>query len=202
MIDFRVFTPTDHPVVKHLLVEGFYTVGEINIHKLIETDIIQSQSLEKSDQFYLESMFESEFGHIDIAFAEPSWYLIAKYDGVIIGRIGIIKRAVKVENELINVGGISGVVLLKNWRGKNVSKLIIDEAANFIKSYLKLDFGLLLCRDEVIAVYKKCNWNVIDEITSFSQTTGEKIYPRNTMVIELSNKRWPKGTINLNGLPW
>ena len=169
---------------------------------MIHINIVHSSSLDKEEIEYLEKMFGYEFGHIDIQWSTPEWYLIAKCEDKIIGRIGILRRAITVGREVFEVGGISGVIVSSEWRNKSISKLTMNEVATFIKDNLKLDFGLLLCRDEVVPVYEQCNWYIVKNNTVFSQSTGEKIYSKNTMVIECRDKKWPEGSINLNGLPW
>ncbi len=67
---------------------------------------------------------------------------------------------------------------------------------------MRLDYGLLLCRSEVAPFYEKLGWRIVGDPTTFDQPTGKTIFPRLTMVLELVEKPWPKGTVDLCGLPW
>jgi len=174
----------------------------MNFNELIKIEILRNDSMETFDRVNTEKMFEYEFGNINIKWSNPKWYLLAKYNGNIIGRIGILKRSVIIENTAINILGLSGVIVIKDWRGKKILNLMMQEISEYARTNLKVDFGLLLCRNEVIPIYEKYKWYKVDEITTFSQPTGKIIYPKNTMVRSFSHKTWPIGPINLNGLPW
>jgi len=166
------------------------------------TNICKIDKIAQSELNYLENWFNNEFGHIKIEWSKPKWYLTLKVDVNIIGRIGILKRKVNVEKLDIDVGGISGVILKKEWRGQKLSRLMLKKASDFIKNDLGLDFALLLCDDKVVPIYRKLNWYVVEGPTVFKQSTGIIKYSKNTMILDLSNKKWPRGKINLNGLPW
>jgi len=174
----------------------------MNFNELIKIEILRNDSMETFDRVNTEKMFEYEFGNINIKWSNPKWYLLAKYNGNIIGRIGILKRSVIIENTAINILGLSGVIVIKDWRGKKILNLMMQEISEFARTTLKLDFGLLLCRNEVIPIYEKYEWYKVDEITTFSQPAGKIIYSKNTMIRNFSHKTWPTGPINLNGLPW
>ncbi len=46
---------------------------------------------------------------IKTIWAKPQWYLIAKYNNSTIGRIGVLKRTISINNRNIDVGRISGI---------------------------------------------------------------------------------------------
>jgi len=168
----------------------------------ININIYNATDMNKSELDFLEDWFNSEFGYIEIEWAKPQWYLIMKYDNEIIGRIGIIRRRININSKNLEISGITGVIVKEQFRGKKLSKIVLQKATNFIKDKLKLKFALLLCRDEVVPIYEKCNWYIVKGPTLFEQTTGLKEYSKNTMVINLSNNIWPDGIINLKGLSW
>jgi len=169
---------------------------------MIRINIINNTDISESILTYLEDWFDREFGHTGIEWAKPQWYLIMKNNQEIIGRIGIIKRKINVNGKEIDVGGITGVIIKKEFRGKGLSKTMLKKTAEFIKEILKLKFALLLCRDRVVPVYEKCNWYIVHGPTLFEQKNGPQEYSNNTMIINLSNDEWPGGPIQLQGLPW
>jgi hypothetical protein len=57
------------------------------------------------------------------------------------------------------------------------------------------------CRSELAPFYAKFGWKIIDSPTTVDQPSGKVVFPRLTMILECGKKPWPKGTIDLFGLP-
>jgi GNAT superfamily N-acetyltransferase len=161
-----------------------------------EKDLIQ----ERKDQ--LIQWFRDEFGYIPFKWADPDWYILALNGSELIGRLGIIDRVVLVEAQQIHVGGISGVITKKKWRKRGVGRTLMTEAVNVIEDKLNTSFGLLLCREEVSSFYNGLGWKVNDFSTTFEQPKGKMTFPKLTMTYSCKGNVWPKGPIDLNGLPW
>lgn len=51
----------------------------MNFTELVKVDIFKSDSMEKIDKVTGGKLFEREFGHIDIKWSKPEWYLLVKY---------------------------------------------------------------------------------------------------------------------------
>ena len=172
--------------------------------KQLTIGLKRADRLTELERTNLQNWFCEEFGQmLPFEFAEPDWYLLAYIEKDLVGRIGILKRTILVDGEEWHVGGISGVIVRKAWRSHGISKRITKEACDFIRDQLKVDFGLLFCRDELIPLYQECGWDVIRTKTIFSQSTGKSTHPRDFLMMqELSGKKWPKGEVDLNGLPW
>jgi predicted acetyltransferase len=146
--------------------------------------------------------FEEEFGHIPIQWADPEYYVFAISDSEIISRLGIIERKVSVNEHPLNVAGISGVITRSEYRKSGIASYVLKNAVAFISNDLGINYGLLLCRDEVASVYEKLGWKVFDGPTTFHQPNGKMIYHKLTMVLECGQEKWPIGAIDLCGLPW
>ena len=119
-----------------------------------------------------------------------------------VGRLGIIERKVTVCEHSLNTAGISGVVTRPEFWNNGIASHMLKNAVDYSTRALGINFGLLLCRDEVAPVYEKLGWKVVDGPTTFSQPNGKMIYPRLTMVLECGTEQWPTGAIDLCGLPW
>ncbi len=65
-----------------------------------------------------------------------------------------------------------------------------------------MELGLLLCRNEIVPVYKKNGWEVVKSSTYFIRKSKIQKYPYTTMVLRYFDSDWPKGNIDLCGLPW
>jgi GNAT superfamily N-acetyltransferase len=120
----------------------------------------------------------------------------------LIGCLGILRRTVAVGERDIRVGGIAGVITHSEWRRRGVTSALLKEAVGFIGHHLGCEFGLLLCRKEIVSVYAQGGWRRVDGPTRFSQPSGKQTYPGATMIYQCTGRPWPPGPIDLCGLPW
>jgi GNAT superfamily N-acetyltransferase len=146
--------------------------------------------------------FDKEFGKIPFQWAEPNWYVLALSDSTLIGRVGIVERKVSVNGYFLRIAGITGVITAVDWRGLGVGTDMLNNATEFIHNQLKISYCLLLCRSEVAPFYAQLGWKRIDGPTTFDQPSGKRVFPRLTMILEWGEKQWPKGPVDLCGLPW
>jgi GNAT superfamily N-acetyltransferase len=150
----------------------------------------------------LDRMFESEFGHDTLVYALPGWHAMGILDGSLVGRSGILKRTISVGKELLQVGGICGVVTAPEFRGRGIAGALLDESVSFIRNNLHLPFALLTCRLKLEAFYQRLGWKTVTGPTVFTQPDGVRTCKGLTMVMELGLRVWPEGPIDLRGLPW
>jgi len=150
----------------------------------------------------LDRMFESEFGHHSLVYDLPSWHTMGVLDGNLVGRVGILKRTILVGKELLQVGGICGVVTAPELRGRGIASALLDESVAFVKNSLSLPFALLTCRSKLEAFYQRLGWKTVIGPTVFTQPDGLRTCKGLTMVTELGSRVWPEGPIDLRGLPW
>jgi predicted acetyltransferase len=162
--------------------------------------LVSDLSLEQRKE--LEQWFQKEFGHIPYQWASPNWYAFARIENMLVSCLGIVERVVSVNGQPLRLAGISGVMTYPEWRGRGIASALLEEAVAFIRNELGMQFGLLLCREEVSSLYARLDWKVVEGPTMFDQSTGKKIYPRLTMILPCGEKEWPPGPIDLCGLPW
>ncbi|MFX1487204.1 MAG: GNAT family N-acetyltransferase, partial [Promethearchaeota archaeon] len=143
-----------------------------------------------------------EFGNIPIQWAQPEYYVRSTSDSEIIRRVNILERKISFNKHSLNVGGITGVITRSECTRNGIGSCMLKNTAVFISSDFNIDFGLLLCRDEVASFYEKLGWKVVDGPTSFYQPQGKMIFPRLMMVFERGQIPWQTGAIDLCALPW
>jgi aminoglycoside 2'-N-acetyltransferase I len=114
----------------------------------------------------------------------------------------VLDSKVSVGNQIIRVGGIGGVATKPEFRHRGVASAMLARAAEFMKSDLGMEFGLLLCRHEVSPVYAKVGWVIVPGPTTFTRAGVAATYPHDTMILPLSGRAWPPGPIDMLGLPW
>lgn len=150
----------------------------------------------------LEEMFNKEFGSHTLIYALPRWHAMGILEGSLVGRVGILERAISVGQELLRVGGICGVVTVPEYRGHGIASTLLDESVAFIKKRLSLPFALLTCNLRLEAFYRRLGWKTVDGPTVFTQPDGVRTCGGLTMVMECGSRPWPEGPIDLRGLPW
>jgi aminoglycoside 2'-N-acetyltransferase I len=146
--------------------------------------------------------FEAEFGPRADRWAPADYYVLLNRDGQLVGRLGVLDSKVSVANQIIRVGGIGGVATKPGFRHRGVASAMLARAAEFMKSDLRVEFGLLLCRHEVSPVYAKMGWVIVPGPTTFTRAGVAATYPNDTMILPIAEKRWPSGAIDMLGLPW
>lgn len=135
-------------------------------------------------------------------FEKPHWAVIKKINNEIVSFCNIVERVVKFDDNAIQVGGINNVVTAPSHQGKGYFKEVMKEAQTFFFNDLIADFGLLLCSDELVSLYKKLGWYQVHSRLVFSQPNEEDIeWPANVMLIARDTREMPL-KINLQGLPW
>ncbi|MGO9454759.1 MAG: GNAT family N-acetyltransferase [Candidatus Binataceae bacterium] len=150
----------------------------------------------------LERWFQQEFGQTTFVWSPAQWYIIARHDGAMVGRMAIVKREIAVGGNKFAVGGVAGVATRPEWRHRGVASALLRAAAEFVSENLHCRFALLLCRPGVAPVYAQAGWERVEAETSCDQPTGRAIYPLFTMILRLASDPWPAGPIDLCGLPW
>jgi aminoglycoside 2'-N-acetyltransferase I len=149
----------------------------------------------------LRGWFEEEFGRAD-RWAEPDFYVILSLEEQLAGRLAILDRQVSVDGATVRVGGIGGVATKTKFRHRGVASAMLVRAAEFMKNDLEVEFGFLLCRHEVSPVYTKMGWIIVPGPTTFTRAGVVATYPNDTMILPLTERRWPSGPIDMLGLPW
>lgn len=134
--------------------------------------------------------------------AKPSWVAIMEQDGEIVSFCNIVERSARFDNNRVEIGGLSHVVTLPEFRGNGYSKEVVMEAAKFMFDTLLADFCLVLCTDERVAYYRKLGWYMVNSKLICSQSGCDDIeWEGNTMLYSRAARELPL-IIDLQGLPW
>jgi GNAT superfamily N-acetyltransferase len=134
--------------------------------------------------------------------APKVWRTLAWVDGDVAGHVGIVPRTAEVDGRPIALGGISGVWIAPEHRGHGLGKAVLATAATFIRD-LGAAFGLLLCRPELEPFYVRLGWWRVPGPLVFEQPARQLTWTLSVMVLPCAaGAEWPRGTIDLCGLPW
>ncbi len=163
-----------------------------------------SELLEKTKNA-LNSFIDNEFGHIPIVneteWATPDWTIVYYKNDLIATFYNIIEREITVDGKIYKIGGINNVITPKEFRGKGYASKTLKNTEKLIFDELKCAFGVLLCADNLIPFYEKLNWYKVKCPVYFEQSSGQKLWGANIMLLTKNEKLNP-AKIELNGLPW
>ncbi|MEX2246218.1 MAG: GNAT family N-acetyltransferase [Dehalococcoidia bacterium] len=169
----------------------------------MDIELVHEDEMAEGERQALDGWLGEEFGHLPYEWAPRPWRLLARDDdGAIVGHVGLLVRAVTAGGTPVPVGGVGGVVVRPERRGKGVASALLARAEEEMRERFGAPFGLLLCRAEVAPVYQRAGWRIVAGPTVFAQAAGTETYPRLTMVLALAGGRWPPGAVDLCGLPW
>jgi len=150
----------------------------------------------------LDDLFDSEFGSLPEVFSDSDWFIMGFIEDLLVSRVGVVKRVVSVADEIVVVGGVSGVVTRPDYRKHGYASRLMRCARRFMRDELPADFGLLTCRKDLESFYKRLGYKVVSGPTTYAQPGGSMACKGLTMVIELGKAGWPEGPIDLCGFPW
>lgn len=150
-------------------------------------------------------IINSEFGHIpivsDTEWACPDWTIIYYENKEIATFYNIVERNIIVDGEKVKIAGINNVITPKKFRGKGYASKLLRETEYILFKKLDCKMGILLCADNMIPFYALLNWYKVDSDIYFEQSSGQKIWSANVMLLTKDKKINPN-KIDLNGLPW
>jgi len=134
--------------------------------------------------------------------AQPDWAVMVWEDDDMVSNVHIIERIGKVGTESIKLGGIGNIATKVEWRQRGYASAALKVAQDFLYDPLRVDFGLMIATKEMISRYKKVGWGVVAHSLMIDQPDGKMALNYAVMVLPVCRQDWPKGPIDLCGLPW
>ncbi len=180
-------------------------IGVVHLQKHQMVEVKKYSELTERIKEKLNSFIEGEFGHIAIVkgteWATPDWTIIQYENDLIATFYNIVIREIIIDGETFRISGINNVITPKEFRGKGYASNILRETEHLIFDDLSCKMGVLLCADDLIPFYERLNWYRVYCPVYFRQSTGQKIWAANTMLLTINKKSHP-AIIDLNGVPW
>jgi predicted N-acetyltransferase YhbS len=133
-------------------------------------------------------------------------FVIARLNGEMIGRAAVVTRDVRVGEQNLTIMGVAGVIVRDEFQKKGLGKELMTASMRFVGRN-PAEFCVLMCNLELEALYSRYGFRTIPgQNAVFSQPDGKtyEYKPKDgiTMVFEKPGSVWPKGALNLNGLPF
>lgn len=171
----------------------------------LEIEIRATRDLSEEERKHIGEWLWHTFGSPEAAeyeWATPDWHVLVRVDGELVSHVEVVERVGTVDGRPVKLGGIGGVVARPQWRGRGLASLAMEKATAFMRDALGVEFGLLVCGEDMVAFYRRLGWEVVEGPMMCDQPGGKVTFIGVTMVLPVADKAWPEGTIDLCGLPW
>ncbi len=130
------------------------------------------------------------------------WHFLVYANDQLVSHVGIVKHIVTAGEQQVSVGGIGGVVTVPAAQSKGYASTALQQATNFMREELMVEFGLLFCLQRMIPFYQRFGWQEVREPVIIDQPSEKILSPLVVMVLPCRNQTWPTGTVKLESLPW
>ena len=165
------------------------------VREASELSASESASLRRLDAEAFVSEDEIDLLGRKMEWAPPRWHLAYWNNDEAICHVGIILRRGTLNGVEVAIGGVEGVATSPASEG-------LVRALDFLKE-LSVDFGLLICREELIPFYRKRGWNLYTDPVAIIQSGKRTFFSLSSvMVCPIGIASKIEGTIDLNGPPW
>jgi hypothetical protein len=116
--------------------------------------------------------------------------------------VGIHLREAVANTTAVMIGGIGGVKTHPAARRRGLASKAMGRAIEFFKDH-DVDFGLLVCEPELVALYEWLGWRLFDgSLLVVQQSKAVPFTFARAMVYPIRGPTPTTGVIDLHGLPW
>jgi predicted acetyltransferase len=134
--------------------------------------------------------------------APADWTVMVWEDDDLVTNVHIVERTVKVGDQAVRLGGIGNVATKVEWRKRGYARSALDTAQNFLRAPLNVDFGMMIATEPMISRYEKLGWSLAAHSMLVEQPDGKMMLNYPVMILPVCRQGWPKGEIDICGLPW
>jgi predicted acetyltransferase len=173
----------------------------------LSISIEKTATLQPALRHQIDAMTKEQFGGDELvrslAWSEPNWTVVVKEGSSLASFLHIVERVTLFDGKKTSVAGINNVITPPEHRGKGYATDALGEAQYVMFNKLKVEFGLLLCADDLVPYYEKLGWYAVDCPLTFSQPDGKKHTWQAAAMLLAPNGSQPKPKkIDLQGTPW
>jgi predicted GNAT family N-acyltransferase len=134
--------------------------------------------------------------------SEMDWHILGWVGDNLISHVDIIDRHASVGDLDVHLGGIGGVMTRPAWRRRGYSTTLMRESHQFMQDEMSVDFGLLLCDEDLVSFYSRLGWQRVDNPLVYDQPGGKVIWDDVVMVLACNRDHFPVGEVAIQGYPW
>lgn len=147
---------------------------------------------------------ENIFGAEDLQYRwrPKDLHFLLEDDGRVVSHVGLLRHAVTAGGRSVEVAGVGGVVTVPGAQGHGYAQRGMRHAAEFFCREWGVEFGLLFCRDALVAFYERLGWQLVEAPVRIEQPDGPVESSMNVMVLPCDGRPWPEGEVRLQSFPW
>ncbi|MBN2388156.1 MAG: GNAT family N-acetyltransferase [Anaerolineales bacterium] len=137
-----------------------------------------------------------------VQWSVPGWNVLVWEDGELVSHLGIVVREASVGGQPVRLGGVGHVATKVEWRKRGFASAAMQTAQAYLCEPLAVDFGLVMCNDEMVSYYEKFGWERVADSLLAEQQGRKKAFAYPVLTLQVNGGKWPPGEIDLCGLPW
>jgi GNAT superfamily N-acetyltransferase len=85
---------------------------------------------------------------------------------------------------------------------RGLGSALLAATESFMRDTIQVPFGLLICANELRPFYELSHWQFAADSLYFRQDGKRRIVNPCVMVLQLMDRPWPAGEIDVCGLLW
>lgn len=137
-----------------------------------------------------------------IEWAEAQWCVICWDDDQALSHVGLVLRDGLHDERQVRIGGIGGVKTHPHFRRQGLASQAMKQGVEFFSEH-QVDFGLLVCENDLIPVYEKLGWQTHRGSLLVTQHNVKGEFTFNLPMTHTVGIDGPReGVIDLQGPPW
>ena len=139
-----------------------------------------------------------------IEWAAAEWCVLVTdaHEGLV-SYVGISLRDARYDGRSVRVGGIGGVKTHPASRRRGLAAAGIGRAVEFFREQAAVGFAVLVCRDHLVAYYRRLGWREFAGTLLVRQRGASVEFTFNRVMTCAIGRAAPEaGTIDLQGPPW
>jgi len=170
----------------------------------VEIVIKPPAQLTPTEKQQLGQLYAAAFppGEVEFEWSQVDWHVLVREGAELVSNVEIIQRQALVGSTPVTLGGIGGVATQPGWRRRGFAEAGLKVAQSFLHRRLAVDYGLLICSQQLVPYYGKLGWRVVEGPMLIEQSGGQVTCSAPIMILPVCKSEWPQGVIDLCGKPW
>lgn len=167
--------------------------------EITQVEVLNDEQIDRLYNWGEDIFGANEFG---LVWRPKTRHFLLYDEGDLVSHVGVLKHTVLAGEAAVEVGGVGGVVTRPEAQKKGHAATLMRRVAEFFEREWRVEAGLLFCLPRMIAYYKGLGWRAVDEKVLIEQGENRIESPMGIMVLPFGGRDWPRGTVDLQSLPW
>jgi aminoglycoside 2'-N-acetyltransferase I len=134
--------------------------------------------------------------------SSSDWFVLVWMEAELVSELCLLRREINVGEEKVRVVGVGGVATQPRWQRQGLATALLRAAETHIKEKIPVPFGLLVCSTGTRPLYEGTGWQHAADELVYLQNGERRLLKASVMILPLTGRDWPSGTIDLCGSPW